>query len=254
MNIVLKHIFKHLGNFISEPEDRFIRIYNKIQQSGKGNFKNLLSYIDKTLNYAFENKNDDLNCFHLHFEKEFSADLKLLIAEFIAIKLFYIGLDGDTQSETNDNIGSQIRLLEKKIIQLNFCPEGASGKNGGNRIYKNWQKEKRETSEKLDFLRNIPVTNYCKPLCILNVQEKTFDKLIDLFKTRAFIFDVNKLKISYGYVILNNSNLNELRLLKIEDDYLLKLIKNLLLFDCESSVKKFADFNYEFLNNLKLKR
>jgi hypothetical protein len=250
MHLVSAHIFKYLDNFVSDSDDLFNKVFNEIRNTGKFRNKKLLIYVDKVLNHSLINKNNDINCIHLHFEKELCFDIKLLIVEFIAIKLFFIGLDSDIQNEINDEIGRQIRLLESKTRKLSSCPEGASGKKGGNRIYKNWIKEKKETAERLMFFKKIPLNNCYKPLAILNAQENYYNKLLESFKTRPFVVDVNKLRVTIGYVILNNLNINELKTIKIDNDYILKNIKNLVLFDCESSVKKFIDYHYEFLSNL----
>lgn len=250
MHFASAHINKYLDKFVSEPNDSFNKVFNEVQHPVKSRNKKLLFYIDKVLNSSLISKNNDIKCIHLHFEKELHPDIKLLIIEFISIKLFYNGLDSDIQIETNDEIGRQIRLLERKVTQLSSCPEGASGKNGGNRIYKNWIKEKQGTSERLLFLKKIPINNSYRPLALINVQENYHIKLLELFKTRPFILDVNKLKGSSGYVILNNLNIHELKAIKIDDDFLLKKIRNLVLYDCESSVKKFIDYHYEFLLNL----
>lgn len=250
MHFVSTHILNYLDTFVSEQNSLFNKVFDEIYHPDKSRNKNLLIYIDKIHNYSLSNNSNDINCIHLHFEKELHFNIKLLIAEFIAIKLFHLGLDCDDQNESNDEIRRQIRLLESKLRQLNSCPEGASGKNGGNRIYKNWIIDKKETSEKLKFFQKIPTNNLCKPIALINVQENYFNKLLDTFKTRPFVVDVDKLKVNPGYVIINNLNINELKTIKIENDYILKNIRHLVLFDCESSVKKFADYHYEFISNL----
>ena len=164
--------------------------------------------------------------------------------------MFHLGVDCDDQDDSYDEIGHQIRLLEAKLRKLDSCPEGASLKNGGNRIYKNWILEKKETSEKLEFFKRIPKNNLCRPIALINVQENFHNRLLETFKTRPFVVDVDKLKVYPGYVIINNLNINKLKTVKVENDYILKNIQHLVLFDCESSVKKFADYHYDFISNL----
>jgi hypothetical protein len=250
MHLVPTHILKYLDTYVSGQDPLFNKVFNEIHHSDKSRNKNLLIYINKVHNYSLINKNDEINCTHLHFEKELHFNIKLLIAEFIAIKLFHLGLDCDDQNDSNDEIRRQIRLLETKLRQLSSCPEGASGKNGGNRIYKNWIIDKKETSERLVFFKKIPKNNLCKPVALINVQENYCNKLLDSFKTRPFVVDVDKVTINPGYVIINNVNINKLKAIKIENDYILKNILHLVLFDCESSVKKFIDYHYEFISNL----
>ncbi len=247
MDIISRHINSQLDKYCSESDNSFDEIYSEIQNLHKTTHKSLLYYVNNIINHALSNNPSEISCIHLHFEKHLNDDEKLLIVEFIILKHFFISLHLDNSGNSNQSHNDQISILETKLNLLNTCPEGASGKNGGNRIYKNWKKERKETKEKISFLKNVLVTESSKPTSIINVQRKTFDKLKDLFNTKMYCIESNKLETSSGYVVLNDLDLNSLKSIKVDDVHLLKLISNLSLFDCESSVKKFVDFNFNFL-------
>lgn len=250
MDIISRHIISQLDEYCSKSDDSFDEIYSEIRNLNKTTHKSLLYYLNNIINHSLSNNPSEISCIHLHFENNLNDDERLMIAEFIILKHFFISLHNDSTENSNQSNNDQISILETKLNHLNnTCPEGASGKKG-NRIYKNWKKERKETKEKISFLKNVLITESCKPTSIINVKRKAFDKLIDLFNTKMYCIESNKLETSSGYVVLNDLDLNSLKSIKVDDVHLLKLISNLSLFDCESSVKKFADFNFNFLSNL----
>ncbi|MDT8337435.1 MAG: hypothetical protein RQ856_06390, partial [Candidatus Izemoplasmatales bacterium] len=208
-------------------------------------------YVYRLLRLSDEDiENNDIQCLHLSFENNLIDDIKLLIAEFIILYQFYIGKQAEDVDCDDGYIKTQISQLQYDLSKLNICPEGASGKNGGNRIYKKWKSDKEEILNRIEFLEKMPPGIQCIPASIINVQRKTFFNLLDIFNTRPICVDVNSLDKQKGKVVLNDSSLNEIKGIKIDDEYLLKLIHNITLFDCESSVKKNADFNFDNLSKL----
>lgn len=250
MSLYSKHILNQVERFISDPDNNFTEVFEEIQNSNKDQCKSLLIYVYELLRLNDQDIDSNIKCLHLSFEDNLIDEIKLLIAEFIIIYQFYTGSQSEDIDCDDQNIDAQISQLQNEYSKLNICPEGASGKNGGNRIYKKWKKEKKEILERIQFLENIPSDIHCIPTSLVNVQRKTFSNLLDIFNTKPFCVDVNALEEHKGKVVLNDLSLNDLKRIKIDDEYLLKLIQSITLFDCESSVKKYADFNFEFLSRL----
>lgn len=251
MNVISRHIIDQLTGFVSHYDHTFTEIFAKIQNSNKDDCKLLLNYVYKLLRLRDEVIDSYIQCLHLSFEDNLIDDIKLLIAEFIIHYQIYTGEQDEDVDCDNGYITIQISQLQKEFSELaNKCPEGASGKNGGNRIYKKWKSDKKEILEKIKFIENIPPGIYCIPASLVNVQRKAFSSLLDIFNINPFCVAVNALDKHKGKVVLNDLSLNEIKGIKIDEEYLLKLIHNITLFDCESSVKKFADFNYDNLSKL----
>jgi len=250
MNLISRHIRDQLTGFVSHYDHTFTEIFAEIQNSYKDDCKLLLNYVYRLLRLSDENIDSDIQCLHLSFENNLNDEIKLLIAEFIILYQFYIGKQAEDSDCDNGYIKTQISQLQCDLSKLKMCPEGASGKNGGNRIYKKWKSDKKEILDRIEFLENIPNGIHCKPASLVNVQRKMFFNLLDVFNIKSFCVDVNALDKHKGKVVLNDSSLNEIKGIKIDDEYLLKLIHNITLFDCESSVKKNADFNFDNLSKL----
>src|SRR5690606_15475813 len=144
MKMINQHIIPHLNSFTNESQGSLDIIFDVIQNDSKNEFIKIIHYLDNILNLSILSTQSDLTCLHIHFDDEFDDSQKLLIGEFLSIKLFKYYYSIDNQSnETDLSLVDFISKIESKLRILTMkCPDGASGKNGGNKIWKNWVKEK----------------------------------------------------------------------------------------------------------------
>jgi hypothetical protein len=157
MEVIKQHIQAYLPSFLNEIQRDFDDVFDIIQNEIKAEYKELLNYLDNTLNNTLQDDNGGLAVLHIHFEDEFSDIEKLLISEYLLVKTFrkYQSTD-NTSNEPNLALKDLLAALE--AIQNGLerkCPDGASGKNGGNRIWKNWMQDKIQNKSLLEFYKNI---------------------------------------------------------------------------------------------------
>lgn len=251
MDIVTKHIVDNLDSFILDNDEPFENIYRAIQSHKKEKYKHLLLYINKLLNFCINKDNKELNGFHIHLEDDIDDNIKVIVAEFIVLKHFYSALKKyDLSGEKNLFIELKKEKLKSNLNKLANCPEGASGKNGGNKIFKNWQKEKIKSNSILNFYKSLNETSTLKPTTLINCQVRIQSRLMDLFEINPIAKDIKNIDDLNAYIILNTEAINSIKSIKVEGNFLLKLIENVVLFDCENSVKKFGEYSVEYLNNL----
>ena len=108
MNLVSQHISEYLDAFISHTDDTFETIFNELQNSEKENYKPLLIYIDRILSNSQNGNETEIRAFHLHFEEHFENSVKLLIAEYLIIRLFYFHKERDNSENENENLIREI--------------------------------------------------------------------------------------------------------------------------------------------------
>jgi hypothetical protein len=182
---------------------------------------------------------------HIHIENEFDDSQKLLIGEFLNIKLFkyYHSIDNQI-NESNKLLIEFISEIETKLNGLEMrCPDGASGKNGGNRIWKNWVKEKKEKKLLLEFYTALNKDSSIKPKSIFNVQKKFCSSLSQIFEYRPYCTMLNDKNKSYN--ILNAIyTLNEIDLANNE---IIDELDSVILFDCERK-RLMNNFTFEEIN------
>src|SRR5690606_22310393 len=154
------------------------------------------------LNLSFLSTNQGLTSLHIHIENEFDDSQKLLIGEFLSIKLFkhYYSIDNQL-NEANLSLADFITQIEFKINSLEMrCPDGASGKNGGNRIWKKWVKEKKENRILLEFYKALNKNSSLKPKSIFNLQNNFCSSLSHKFEFRPYIKSIENKQESYNLV------------------------------------------------------
>ena len=123
------------------------------------------------------------------------------------------------------------------------CPDGASGKNGGNKIWKNWVKEKREKRSLLMFYTALNKNSSIKPKSIFNVQKYFCSSLSQIFEFRPYCTKLNDKNKSYN--LLNAINtLNEIDLANNE---IIDELDSVVLFDCERK-GIMTNFSFEEIN------
>jgi hypothetical protein len=197
------------------------------------------------LNLGFLSTNQGLTSLHIHIENEFDDSQKLLIGEFLSIKLFkyYYSIDNQLD-EANLSLADFITQIESKINSLEIkCPDGASGKKGGNRIWKNWVKEIKENKILLDFYRALNNNSSLKPKSIFNLQKNFCSSLSQKFEFRPYTKSVDDNRESYNLVNTTRT-LNEI---DESNNQLIDELDSIILFDCERK-RIMTNFSFEEIN------
>lgn len=242
MELIRQHILPQLNSFTNESRNSLANIISEIQNDSKTEFTEIICYLEHLLNLCFLSTNTGLSSLHIHIENEFDDSQKLLISEFLNIKLFKYYHSIDIQiDETNISLIEFISEIETKLNGLEMrCPNGASGKNGGNRIWKNWVKEKREKRSLLEFYIALNKNSSIKPKSIFNVQKNFCSSLSQIFEFRPYCTKLNDKNKSYN--LLNAANtLNEIDLANNE---IIDELDSVILFDCERK-RVMNNFSFE---------
>lgn len=80
----------------------------------------------------------------MHFEYNLDYNFLLVISQYILIRFFEESNKVIIPSSQNSEKLKLLKIkLSSKLRKLSVCPDGASGRNGGNKIYKNWIKDKK---------------------------------------------------------------------------------------------------------------
>ncbi|GAA4071456.1 hypothetical protein GCM10022389_15880 [Flavobacterium cheonanense] len=245
MEMIKQHILPQLNSFTNEALISINNIFSEIQNESKTEFTEIICYIEHLLNLSFLSTNQGLTSLHIHIENEFDDTQKLLIGEFLSIKLFkyYYSIDNKLD-ETNLSLADFITQIEFKINSLEIrCPDGASGKNGGNRIWKNWVKEKKENRILLEFYKALNKNSSLKPKSIFNLQKNFCSSLSQKFEFRPYTKSVDNNRESYNLVNATKT-LNEIDEI---NNQLIDELDSIILFDCERK-RIMTNFSFEEIN------
>jgi hypothetical protein len=150
--------------------------------------------------------------------------LKEVILEFLAIKLFYRSLDKDKGN--SDHIATRLQDLSA-LLRRDQLPAGASAKNGGNRIYKEWHDQRAVLRKERDFLSSI-IDNHkgLSPNVILNTLVHDAPVIDDIHFTTTIKNFTRK-----AYILHNVEKFTDLIKALYRQDAL-QNIKDIVLFDC----------------------
>lgn len=245
MELIKQHISPYLNSFVNEISTTFQDNFNKIQNDLSIDLEGLVRYLDNLLNEVFSSSSDSIAVLHIHIEDEFNDLQKLFIAEFLCIKTFkhYHSTDNNT-NEANLVLIELIAAIETKLNALEIrCPDGASGKNGGNRIWKNWVKEKKEYKSLLEFYKGLNESSSLKPKLIINTQKNFCSSVSQKFEFKPYCVLMNSKNKSYN--LLNaTKTLNEIDAINNE---IIDELDSILLFDCERK-SLMSSFSLEEIN------
>lgn len=245
MEMIKQHILPQLNSFTYEALVSINNIFSEIQNESKTEFTEIICYIEHLLNLSILSTNQGLTSLHIHIENEFDDSQKLVIGEFLSIKLFkyYYSIDNKLD-EVNLSLADFITLIEFKINSLEIrCPDGASGKNGGNRIWKNWVKEKKENRILLEFYKALNKNSSLKPKSIFNLQKNFCSSLSQKFEFRPYTKSVDNNRESYNLVNATRT-LNEIDEI---NNQLIDELDSIILFDCERK-RIMTNFSFEEIN------
>lgn len=245
MELIKQHIIPQLNSFTNETRNSLDSIISEIQNDSKIEFIEIICYIEHLLNLCLLSTNKGLTSLHIHIENEFDDSQKLLIGEFLSIKLFkYYNSIYNQINETNLSLVEFIAQIELKIKSLEKkCPDGASGKNGGNRIWKNWLKEKKENRTLLEFYKALDKNSLLKPKSIFNLQKNFCSSLSQKFEFRPYIKSIDNNRESYNLVNATNT-LNEIDEI---NNQIIDELDSIILFDCERK-RLMTNFSFEEIN------
>ena len=245
MELIKQHISPCLHSFVVEKSTTLEDIFNEIQNDLRTDLIELIRYLDNLLDKTFTPNNDNVTTLHIHIEDEFNVSHKLLIAEFLTIKTFihYHSTDNNT-NEANLAIIELKAAIETKLNGLEMrCPDGASGKNGGNRIWKNWVKEKKENKSLLEFYKSLNERSSLKPKLIINTQNNFCSSLSQIFEFKPYCVLLNSKNKSYN--LLNaTKTLNEIDAFNND---IIDELDSIVLFDCERK-SLMSNFSLEEIN------
>lgn len=243
MELIKQHIIPHLNSFTNEPLSSLNNILEEIQNDSKTDkYTKIIHYFDKILNLSILSTNSDLTALHIHFEDDFDDTQKLLIAEYLSIKLFkFYHFNDKKNDDTNPLVSDFISQIESKLRSLTMkCPEGASGKNGGNRIWKNWVKEKKENRILLQFYKVLNTNSSLKPKSIFNLQKNFCYSLSQKFEFRPYTKSIDNNRESYNLVNATRT-LNEIDEI---NNQIIDELDSIILFDCERK-RLMTNFSFE---------
>jgi hypothetical protein len=244
MNQIINHILLYLKEFTKNESVSFFENFRKLQSKLKEHFIYLLKYVDYLLEKELSNK-DELSVLHLHFNDEFSEIEKLLIAEFLLIKVFK---SYELENNLNDDSNLQYLITElntrKKKLESN-CPEGAKidKKKGPNKIWNEWIQDKRNINTLIQFYNDFNKDSIIRYRSIFNSQSDFSKKLNTLFDLRPFATNLDSKYPSYT-LINTTHTLNDLDLI---DNELIDKLDSIALFDCERK-RIMTNFSFEEIN------
>lgn len=259
MKILIEHINQNLFDFISNIENKniFDKVFDALKSPLKESHKNLLNYVFKILEQSFDENNNELLTLNIHFEKILTDDEKTLIAEFLWHYHFQLPHFNSKTNQTNISLENKIAVLKKSTSQNMNLPylDPIANRDEKKRIKAKTEEiiEQRQLDKKhLVFYNSLNKTAILSPLTIINLKVNQEKDLSALFLYNPTYLKVEE-KISdlSSFVLYNTQAFNDIRTSQIKEVPILKIIENIILFDCENSVQRFTPFNFQQLSNFK---
>lgn len=256
MKFIDHHIQTCLRNFLTDYNSTFCEVFDCIHNGYKIEYKPFLKYIDNILNKTYSKNCQELKILHINFEQDFKDPIKLLIAEYLLIRNFkQYQLNDNSSIEKNTLLSRLIVTLETSQKKLETqCPEGASGKNGGNKISKQWTLDKQNNKSLLLFYKGLKEYSSLESKLLFNTQNKLNNLIIPFFQYNPYAIQIEDNKISYN-IINTNYTLNEIEEL---NDTIIDKLDTIILFECERkrkminfSIEEIIKWNSEYDTNFK---
>lgn len=258
MKILIEHINQNLFDFISDFENNnlFDKVYDDLKSPLKESHKNLLNYIFKILEQNFKENNNELLSLYMHFEEILPDDEKTLISEFLWHYHFQSSHSNSETNQTNISLENKIAVLKKSTSQEMNLPylDPMATRDEKKRIKEKTEeiKEQRQLDKKhLFFYSSLNKTATLSPVTIINLKVNQEKDLRALFLYNPTYLRVQE-KISdlSSFVLYNTQAFNDIKSSKLNEVPLLRIIENIILFDCEDRVQRFNQFNLLNLQNL----
>lgn len=257
MRVIIEHINQNLFDFINVFENKilFDNVFDALNSPLKKSHKNLLIYLFRILEQSFEENNNELLCLNIHFEKNLTNDEKTLIAEFLWHYHFQSSHFNSKTNQTNISLKDKITVLKKntsKEMNLPYLDPMASREEKKCIKTKTEEiKEKRRIDKKhLAFYNSLNETATLSPETIINLKVNQEKDLSGFFVDNPTYLKVEEEILDLAsFVLFNTKAFKDIRISQIKEVSLLKIIENIILFDCENSVQRFTPFNYQQLSN-----
>jgi hypothetical protein len=231
MNLINQHIRKHLLRFQDEEDAFFQEFIELIQSQVKEEYVLLLRYFHLLLDETFSEVTNDPKTLHLHFEYDLNDDSSSVIAQYLLIRFFIESSKTNVSSSNEGNLQTVKTKLKSRLNKLSTCPDGASGKNGGNRIYRNWIRDKKEVNTTLDFYNKLDDDTEISINAVFNCQVRLTNSLNDILVTRPYACKIENYNTYPTFNLLNTkSTLNEIDDI---DNSIIDNLETVILFDCE---------------------
>lgn len=234
MNLIDQHIRKHLLYFRNEAEAEVSsqEIYKLIQSEEKSTHRGLLRYIHLLLNEVFSEDKSETKTVHLHLDYDLDDASILIIAQYLLIRSYKTSSQTSLLSSQGNQRPNILKAnLRSRLRELSLCPDGASGKNGGNRIYKNWIKEKKELETLIQFYNQLGNNIEISANTLFNCQIRLANSLSNLFTTRPYAIKIDNHN-SYPTFNLLNTKLTLNQIDEI-DSSIIDHLEKVFVFDCE---------------------
>jgi hypothetical protein len=231
MNLINQHILDHFPNFRNEKDAFFQDIVELFQSEVKDKYWILLRYIHLLLDEVFSEEISETKTLILHFAYDFDDDSLLIIAQYLLIRFFKASCTTATSSsQSNEKIELLKTNLRSKLQKLSACPDDASGKNGGNRIYKNWIKHKNDIKKLIDFFDKLDNDIEISANAIFNCQVRLAKSLNDFLVTRPYASEIENDNCPTFTLLNTKLTLNEIDEI---DNSIIDNLETVILFDCE---------------------
>ena len=231
MNLINQHILDHFPNFRNEEDAFFQDIVELFQSEVKDKYWILLRYIHLLLDEVFSEETSETKTLILHFAYDFDDDSLLIIAQYLLIRFFKVSCTTATSSsQSNEKIELLKTNLRSKLQKLSACPDDASGKNGGNRIYKNWIKHKNDVKKLIDFFDKLDNDIEISANAIFNCQVRLAKSLNVFLVTRPYASEIENDNCPTFTLLNTKLTLNEIDEI---DNSIIDNLETVILFDCE---------------------
>lgn len=233
MDQIDQHISKYFLHFQNEEDTSFQEVFALIQSKVKDKYNLLLRYIHLLLNETFLEEKSETKTLHLHFEYDFNDDPLIVIAQYLLIRFFK---ESSKTTASSSPSSEKIEFLKTNLclklkILSKTCPPEASGKNGGNRPYKNWKKEIRELQTLVDFYNQLNNDVEISTSTLFNCQVRLSEFLCSIFSTRPYACKIEEYDKYPSFNILNTKlTLNQIDEI---DNSIIDNLETVILFDCE---------------------
>lgn len=260
MKLLIEHINQNIIDFINDFENinLFNIVFDALNSPLKESHKNLLIYLFRILEKSYKENNNEIFCLNIHFEKNLTDDQKTLIAEFLWHYHFQLPHFNSKTNHANIYLENKISFLKESTAQnMNLPyldPMATSDEKRRIKAKSKEIKEKRQLDKKhLIFYNSLNKTATLTPETIINLKVNQEKDLRALFLDNPTYLKVEQ-RISdlSSFVLYNTQGFNNIKTSQINEEPLLRIIENIILFDCENSVQRFAPFNYQQLSNFNL--
>ncbi|RXM44180.1 hypothetical protein [Flavobacterium sp. YO64] len=246
MNLIDQHIRQHLLHFQSEEDTFFQEIVASIQSEEKEKHILLLCYIHLLLDELFKEDKQETKTLHLHFEYDLDDVSLLVIAQYFLIRFFIKSSKTNVSTLNVGNLQKVKTKLKSRLMKLSTCPNGASGKNGGNRTYKIWLRDKKEVNKLLNFYNQFGNNIDVSANSIFNCQVRLTNFMNDIFATRPYACTIENYSTYPTFNLLNTKlTLNEI---DETDNSIIDNLETVILFDCEEK-KQMQYFSLQEIKN-----